>query len=215
VSSFSGEHYTGDPVNPIFTTYDRSSSTGLDYAINRQYDPQDRFIQVDPAAMAAASPANPRTLNPYAYAGNDPVNNTDPTGLDTALLPCKDYATPGFCVEESGSVTYVGAPVTVEGPPGNPPGSQMSKDFENFVYWVAFSSQPAQGATTAPSGSPTRGLGGLVGYVHSLRPDFGIGGSFGCTAEGGAGAALANRINGIGWRWTLYALSKRLFVGPN
>jgi len=28
---------SADPINPIFTSYDRSSATGLDYAINRHY----------------------------------------------------------------------------------------------------------------------------------------------------------------------------------
>ena len=65
-----------------FTSYDRSSVTGLDYAVNRHYDPlQGRFTQVDPIGMRSASLANPQTLNLYAYCANDPVNHTDPSGL--------------------------------------------------------------------------------------------------------------------------------------
>lgn len=64
-----------------FTSYDRSTTTGLDYAINRQYDSrQGRFTQVDPLGMAAASLADPQTLNMYSYVGNDPVNRVDPDG---------------------------------------------------------------------------------------------------------------------------------------
>ena len=64
-----------------FTSYDRSATTGLDYAINRHYDPrQSRFTQVDPLGMAAASLADPQTLNMYSYVGNDPVNRVDPDG---------------------------------------------------------------------------------------------------------------------------------------
>jgi RHS repeat-associated protein len=38
-------------TNRRFTTYDRSLNTGLDYALNRHYDPQQgRFTQVDPIA---------------------------------------------------------------------------------------------------------------------------------------------------------------------
>jgi RHS repeat-associated protein len=65
-----------------FTSYDRSSATGLDYAVNRHYDPQQgRFTQVDPLEMNAANLTNPQSLNLYAYCGNDPINNIDPDGL--------------------------------------------------------------------------------------------------------------------------------------
>ena len=69
-------------TNKRFTSYDRSITTGLDYAVNRHYDSQQgRFTQVDPAGMDATSLSNPQTLNLYAYCANDPVNNLDPSGL--------------------------------------------------------------------------------------------------------------------------------------
>jgi RHS repeat-associated protein len=68
--------------NRRFTTYDRSVTSGLDYAYNRHYDSQQgRFTQVDPAGMDAVDFVNPQTLNLYAYCGNDPVNRTDADGL--------------------------------------------------------------------------------------------------------------------------------------
>jgi len=68
--------------NKRFTSYDRSATTGLNYAINRHYDSQQgRFTQVDPIGMGAVSLENPQTLNLYAYCGNDPINHTDPNGL--------------------------------------------------------------------------------------------------------------------------------------
>lgn len=68
-------------TNRRFTSYDRSTTTGLDYAVNRQYDPrQGRFTQVDPLGMAAASLADPQSLNMYSYVGNDPLNRVDPDG---------------------------------------------------------------------------------------------------------------------------------------
>ena len=69
-------------TNRRFTTYDRSATTGLDYAVNRHYDSaQGRFTQVDPIGMQSASLSSPQTLNLYAYCMNDPVNHSDSTGL--------------------------------------------------------------------------------------------------------------------------------------
>lgn len=68
--------------NKRFTSYERSTPTGLDYAVNRTYDSkQGRFTQVDPIGMQAVSLAAPQTLNLYVYCGNDPINHTDPEGL--------------------------------------------------------------------------------------------------------------------------------------
>src|SRR5437588_9641298 len=68
--------------NRRFTSYDRSTTTGLDYANNRHYDSQQgRFTQVDPAGMNATSLVAPQTLNLYAYCTNDPINHIDPSGL--------------------------------------------------------------------------------------------------------------------------------------
>lgn len=65
-----------------FTSYERSPATGLDYAINRTYDSKlGRFTQVDPIRMGSVSLSLPQSLNLYAYCTNDPINNTDPTGL--------------------------------------------------------------------------------------------------------------------------------------
>jgi RHS repeat-associated protein len=69
-------------TNKRFTSYDRSANTGLDYAINRHYDPQQgRFTQVDPIGMGSVSLDSPQTLNLYAYCTNDPINHADPSGL--------------------------------------------------------------------------------------------------------------------------------------
>lgn len=69
-------------TNRRFTSYDRSLTTGLDYAVNRFYDSnQGRFTQVDPIGMKSVDLSNPQTLNLYAYCANDPINSVDPDGL--------------------------------------------------------------------------------------------------------------------------------------
>jgi RHS repeat-associated protein len=69
-------------TNRRFTTYDRSATSGLDYALNRHYDSlQGRFTQVDPIGAGASSLSDPQSWNMYAYCGGDPVNRTDPSGL--------------------------------------------------------------------------------------------------------------------------------------
>jgi RHS repeat-associated protein len=75
------------PSKKRFTTYDRSEATGLDYAVNRHYSSaQGRFTQVDPIGMGAAELADPQSLNLYAYVENDPINSSDPLGLDGTIV---------------------------------------------------------------------------------------------------------------------------------
>ena len=58
-------------------------ATGLYYLRARFYDPQSgRFLSSDPLEGDDTYPA---TLNKYAYAGSDPVNNSDPSGLSFTL----------------------------------------------------------------------------------------------------------------------------------
>jgi len=69
--------------NQVFTSYDRSPSTGLDYAVNRTYSSgQSRFTQVDPIGMASANIGDPQSLNLYSYTQNAPTDFVDPSGLD-------------------------------------------------------------------------------------------------------------------------------------
>jgi len=69
-----------------FGTY-FSDAPGQDYAEQRYYNNgTGRFWSVDPGGMKSAKAADPTSLNRYAYAGGDPVNNFDPTGQQYIFL---------------------------------------------------------------------------------------------------------------------------------
>jgi RHS repeat-associated protein len=64
-----------------FATYERSASTGVDYADQRYYSGiQGRFLSPDliSASNAAVLPGN---WNKFTYVDGDPVNKNDPRGL--------------------------------------------------------------------------------------------------------------------------------------
>ncbi|MFI6291209.1 RHS repeat-associated core domain-containing protein [Nonomuraea sp. NPDC050790] len=67
------------------------ASTGLDYLSARYYDPSlGRFVSTDPLLEVS----KPQWINPYSYAGNNPIGASDPTGLrpidesKDAINPC-------------------------------------------------------------------------------------------------------------------------------
>jgi RHS repeat-associated protein len=72
---------TGSSNTYEFTSREIETSSGLYYNRARYYDPGARqFIQKDPAACAGDSTSR------YAYAGDNPVNNKDPSGK--FCFPC-------------------------------------------------------------------------------------------------------------------------------
>ncbi len=76
--------------NQRFTSYDRSEHTGLDYAVNRTYNSgQSRFTTVDPMGMRSTSLTNPQSLNLFAYVHNNPIDLSDPVGLNAQGCPAE------------------------------------------------------------------------------------------------------------------------------
>jgi RHS repeat-associated protein len=74
----SGTNTSGD----LFATYTREAATGLDYANQRYYaSTYGRFSRPDPYGGSARS-GNPGSWNRYSYVLGDPVNGSDPAGLD-------------------------------------------------------------------------------------------------------------------------------------
>jgi len=66
------------------TGHEMLDNVGLVHANGRVYDPMlGRFLSVDPMF---AFPTNTQSLNPYSYALNNPLSNTDPTGYNTVCI---------------------------------------------------------------------------------------------------------------------------------
>jgi len=73
---------TGTTDKHRFTSYERDSETGTDYAVNRGYSASiGRFLQADPY-RASGGIGDPKSWNRYSYTRNNPTNRTDRLGLD-------------------------------------------------------------------------------------------------------------------------------------
>jgi RHS repeat-associated protein len=100
---------TGTEVSPMhFTGQHFDSESFLSHMDFRSMSPaQGRWTSMDPARMAAASPANPQSWNLYAYVLNNPVRLVDPSGLNPqgqngggtggSAPPCNDPNSLVFC----------------------------------------------------------------------------------------------------------------------
>src|SRR5262249_498789 len=66
-----------------FTDLIHDPETNLEHTLFRKYSGiQGRWLTPDPAGTASAHPTNPQSWNRYAYVMNNPVNATDPAGLE-------------------------------------------------------------------------------------------------------------------------------------
>lgn len=69
------------PPNYKFAGYERDPETGLDYAFARYYSSLlGRFLSTDPLGGSVGSL---QSHNAYAYALNNPLNASDPSGTDS------------------------------------------------------------------------------------------------------------------------------------
>ena len=75
-----------DPSDHHFTSKERDIESGLDYFPARYYNSNvGRFLSPIPR-LFYADPTNPQSLNLYSYGRNNPLINTDPTGLDCVYI---------------------------------------------------------------------------------------------------------------------------------
>jgi RHS repeat-associated protein len=75
------EGSTNDPY--MFTAKERDAESGNDYFGARYYaSSMGRFMSPDPSQLVYADQTNPQSLNLYSYVRNNPLINTDPSGLE-------------------------------------------------------------------------------------------------------------------------------------
>ncbi|MEN3331486.1 MAG: hypothetical protein V7641_851 [Blastocatellia bacterium] len=81
---------SGTQQKQHFTSYERDSQSGTDYAANRNYSSgTGRFQSADPF-KASAGAESPQSWNRYAYVLNAPLDFIDPAGLNREEGPLPD-----------------------------------------------------------------------------------------------------------------------------
>lgn len=153
-----------------FTGDEHDSESNLDHTLFRQYSSaQGRWMTPDPLGIDSANLSDPQSLNQYAYAGNNPINNVDPLGLLDS--PCND---PDFMsVLMCGSQGYPSASVGIslyglgtgggafekQGPFGLPPGVVLGPPALSCIPDIGPCSVPISAfeSTGTPGNSPCDG----------------------------------------------------------
>jgi RHS repeat-associated protein len=125
----------------LYAGYRYDPETSLYQLRYRQYDPSTgRFLQRDPSGYNG-------TMNPYGYAGGNPVTSSDPMGLAAGAGGILDLNGYGSYRDMAGSVTLNGGVSGIITPVDpnriNSPGSQSTL---SIPYYVSGSLQIAGGA---------------------------------------------------------------------
>jgi RHS repeat-associated protein len=80
-----------------FTGKERDSESGLDnFGARYISSTMGRFMSPDPSGLSYANPFDPQSFNLYSYVRNNPLINTDPTGLDCVHINNDTGAYEGF-----------------------------------------------------------------------------------------------------------------------
>jgi len=153
-----------------FTSYERDTESGTDYAVNRQNGfASGRFMRPDPVA---GSKLAPQSSNRYSYTRSDPVNLVDSLGLnaDAPLPPPGRYKDPfgniywwnglSLSLDFGSSNTYMSEPYAP---------ARTIGDLPRLGVDIPWGSDIVYGGASSHSTSTTSG-GGIDPSCDSARP---------------------------------------------
>ena len=156
---------TGTVTNPLrYAGAYTDPETGLIYLTNRYYDPSTgQFLNVDPLVGL--------THAPYSYAADNPVNNTDPSGLYCNKLPAGAIGPPEcFPGPPGAGQVYSPDQAYTPAPPCQPavslgpfgPNFPTTKDYATWLY---------TGGPSTPQAQAQQALNEYVGVYPPAPPD--------------------------------------------
>ncbi len=181
-------YQSGAGDKTVFTSYDRDSESGLDYALARYYDSSTgTFCSADPLD---GSPGDPQSWNRYPYGRNDPIDVTDPSGkswwsnllidvgigVAASLLP--EIAPAWFGTAASTAASTTGGFVSFAGP------SYMAANGDLVVSELGFTLGAAGGGSALGAAAFA---GAAAGAVQFSNP----------STEGPQQDAINNRLNDL------------------
>ena len=183
---------SGTVISDIgYAGYFYHAGSGLDFALNRAYDPvHARWLNRDPIGEAGG-------LNLYGYVGGRPVSQNDPSGLffDSAAAQAAEEALARQAAEEALADAAAKAAVEAIEGGGNPVSDAVAlATIAIAVYDVVESggsggdkppSPPAAGST-CPDEPSNGGAGGAAGGTGDAGGTGGPGGTGGTGGTGGA-----------------------------
>jgi RHS repeat-associated protein len=174
-----------DQDNLHYAGLDRDAESGTEHAQFRNYaSVQGRWLAPDPY-MGSYDLSNPQSMNRYAYASDNPVSFTDPSGLlECKYPPCEP---PVFTLPP---ITVWGSPIT-DPAPGNPSCGDLWSCGGNGGGGGGHPGTPS-----APS-APNNGIKAKVcSAIPSGRTQGASGGLGGVGSVGGGGELVFNYNSG-------------------
>lgn len=156
----------------VFTTYQHDQATGLEYALARYYDPRTAaFCSADPVG---GDPSDPESWNRYAYARDNPINLTDPSGkswlgwfigvlADIAAIGTLTPELIGFGIAQAADA--IGSAIALAG--AEQIGADTSQLPQVFTTVTVYASAPVPWETVAAG---LGGIGGVAAIPSPLNP---------------------------------------------
>lgn len=182
--------YNASSDKLIFTTYERDSESGNDYARARYYI--NRLARFSGTDLHSGTPGDPQTLSRYAYVRNDPINLVDPFGMDDCSdddsAPCDGGDDGGW--DSGGGGSGGGGGGSPGGPTGNP-----QQDCGASMCLCSTMGSTFMGCVPIDCNSPMVSCATPPGSEPVVSFDFTSAGGFG--GGGGAGNSLKKALADI------------------